>query len=64
MNHYIFTVMGSKGRWVEVQIRSERMDEIAEMGYAAHFKYKHTNDHDSGLEGWLNRLKETLEILM
>ncbi len=55
------TVMGSKGRWVEVQIRSERMDEIAEMGYAAHFKYKHNDDHDSGLEGWLNRLKETLE---
>ena len=55
------TVMGTKGRWVEVQIRSERMDEIAEKGYAAHFKYKHGNDKESGLEGWLNRLKETLE---
>ncbi|HBK70388.1 MAG TPA: RelA/SpoT family protein, partial [Flavobacteriaceae bacterium] len=55
------TVMGPKGRWVEVQIRSERMDEIAEKGYAAHFKYKHGNEKESGLESWLNRLKETLE---
>ena len=55
------TVMGSKGRWVEVQIRSQRMDEIAEMGYAAHFKYKNNDKDDTGLEGWLNRLKETLE---
>ena len=53
--------MGSKGRWVEVQIRSQRMDEIAEKGYAAHFKYKNDDKEDSGLEGWLNRLKETLE---
>ncbi len=55
------TVMGPKGRWVEIQIRSERMDEIAEKGYAAHFKYKHGNEKESGLEGWLNKLKETLE---
>ena len=55
------TVMGSKGRWVEVQIRSQRMDEIAEKGYAAHFKYKHSDKEETGLEGWLNRLKETLE---
>ena len=55
------TVMGPKGRWVEVQIRSERMDEIAEMGYAAHFRYKHGRDKESGLESWLNKLKETLE---
>ena len=55
------TVMGPKGRWVEVQIRSERMDEIAEKGYAAHFKYKHGDDKESGLESWLNKLKETLE---
>ncbi len=55
------TVMGSKGRWVEVQIRSQRMDEIAEKGYAAHFKYKHNDKEETGLEGWLNRLKETLE---
>ncbi|WP_117880606.1 RelA/SpoT family protein [Aureibaculum luteum] len=55
------TVMGPKGRWVEVQIRSRRMDEIAEKGYAAHFKYKHGSEKESGLENWLNKLKETLE---
>jgi len=56
------TVMGSKGRWVEVQIRSQRMDEIAEKGYAAHFRYKNdAKEDDHGMEGWLNRLKETLE---
>ncbi|MEE9350492.1 MAG: RelA/SpoT family protein [Flavobacteriaceae bacterium] len=55
------TVMGLKGRWVEVQIRSERMNEIAEKGYAAHFKYKQGNAKESGLETWLNLLKETLE---
>ncbi len=57
------TVMGPKGRWVEVQIRSERMHEIAEKGYAAHFKYKH-GDHkekEQGIEVWLNRLQEALE---
>ncbi|MCF6213660.1 MAG: RelA/SpoT family protein [Flavobacteriaceae bacterium] len=55
------TVMGKSGQWVEVQIRSERMDEIAEKGYAAHYKYKHANDYDIGLEDWLNKLKEILE---
>ncbi len=55
------TVMGPKGRWVEVQIRSQRMDEIAEKGYAAHFKYKYGREKESGLESWLNKLKETLE---
>lgn len=55
------TVMGPKGRWVEVQIRSERMDEIAEKGYAAHYKYKNAQEKESGLDVWLNRLKDTLE---
>lgn len=55
------TVMGPKGRWVEVQIRSERMHEIAEKGYAAHFKYKHGNQEEAGIEVWLNRLQEVLE---
>ena len=55
------TVMGPEGRWVEVQIRSERMHEIAEKGYAAHFKYKHGKQDERGLEVWLNRLREVLE---
>ena len=55
------TVMGPNGNWVEVQIRSEKMDEIAEKGYAAHFKYKQGSVDENGLESWLNRLKETLE---
>ncbi|MEX0275632.1 MAG: bifunctional (p)ppGpp synthetase/guanosine-3',5'-bis(diphosphate) 3'-pyrophosphohydrolase, partial [Flavobacteriaceae bacterium] len=55
------TVMGPKGRWVEVQIRSERMHEIAEKGYAAHFKYKHGDQKEKGIEVWLNRLQEALE---
>ena len=55
------TVIGPESQWVEVQIRSERMDEIAEKGYAAHFKYKQGNLKENGLEDWLNKLKETLE---
>ncbi|NBW27157.1 MAG: bifunctional (p)ppGpp synthetase/guanosine-3',5'-bis(diphosphate) 3'-pyrophosphohydrolase [Flavobacteriaceae bacterium] len=55
------TVMGPMGRWVEVQIRSERMDEIAEKGYAAHYKYKQGATEESGLDIWLNQLKEALE---
>lgn len=55
------TVMGPKGNWVEVQIRSERMHEIAEKGYAAHFKYKHGEQKEQGIEVWLNRLQEALE---
>jgi len=55
------TVMGPKGKWVEVQIRSERMHEIAEKGYAAHFKYKHGDQKEQGIEEWLNKLQEALE---
>ena len=55
------TVMGPLGRWVEVQVRSERMDEIAEKGYAAHYKYKQGATEESGLDVWLNLLKEALE---
>ncbi|WP_301402755.1 RelA/SpoT family protein [Polaribacter huanghezhanensis] len=55
------TVIGPDSKWVEVQIRSERMDEIAEKGYAAHFKYKQGNEKENGLDVWLNKLKETLE---
>jgi GTP pyrophosphokinase len=55
------TVMGPKGRWVEVQIRSERMNEIAEKGYAAHYKYKQNEEKEDNLESWINRLQEALE---
>ena len=55
------TVIGPKGKWVEVQIRSERMHEIAEKGYAAHFKYKHGDQKEEGIEVWLNRLQEVFE---
>ncbi len=55
------TVMGPEKKWVEVQIRSERMNEIAEKGYAAHYKYKHGEKEEIGIEGWLNKLKDLLE---
>lgn len=55
------TVMGPKGRWVEVQVRSERMDEIAEKGYAAHYKYKQGVSEENSLDIWLNHLREALE---
>ena len=56
------TVMGPKGRWVEVQIRSERMNVIAEKGYAAHYKYKQgEKDHDKNLESWIGKLQEVIE---
>ncbi len=54
------TVMGPKNRWVEVQIRSERMNEIAEKGYAAHYKYKQGNSEDA-LDTWIDKLQEALE---
>ena len=55
------TVVGPSSKWVEVQIRSERMHEIAEKGYAAHFMYKQGKQDENGLEEWLNRLQEVLE---
>ena len=55
------TVVGPNKKWIEVQIRSERMHEIAEKGYAAHFKYKEGESNESGIEQWLNRLKEVME---
>lgn len=55
------TVMSPTGKWVEVQIRSQRMDEVAEMGYAAHWKYKSQQDGESSLDIWLSRIRETLE---
>ncbi|MCL9980261.1 MAG: RelA/SpoT family protein [Bacteroidia bacterium] len=62
------TVLGPKGRWVEVQIRSKRMDEIAERGLAAHWRYKaiHNEDvpptpQDQAFDHWLDAVKETLD---
>ena len=54
------TVMGPEGKWVEVQIRTERMDEIAERGLAAHWRYKGIKG-ESGLDEWLNSIREALE---
>ncbi|MDR1698901.1 MAG: TGS domain-containing protein [Prevotellaceae bacterium] len=54
------TVMGPQGKWVEVQIRSRRMDEIAEKGLAAHWKYKGVKS-DKGTDQWLNDIREMLE---
>lgn len=55
------TVVGPKGRYVEVQIRSERMDDIAERGFAAHWKYKGMNDQQDVYEVWLDGIREILE---
>ncbi len=55
------TCMGPEGKWVEVQIRSRKMDEIAELGYAAHWKYKTgEQDDDSELDNWMNTIKDIL----
>ena len=54
------TVMGSNGEWIEVQIRTDRMNEIAERGYAAHWKYKTGESDDSELDKWLREIKEIL----
>ena len=56
------TVVGPDNTWIEVQIRSERMHEIAEKGYAAHYKYKNNDEKgDNALDHWLDKLQEALE---
>lgn len=55
------TVMSPGGKWVEVQIRTRRMDEVAEMGLAAHYRYKDNDEQTSALDTWLNKIRETLE---
>ena len=54
------TVVGPENRWVEIQIRSERMDEIAEKGYAAHYNYKHGETKQKEVDIWLNKLQDVL----
>ncbi|MCA5003600.1 RelA/SpoT family protein [Sphingobacterium bovistauri] len=53
------TVMGPRGQWVEVQIRTKRMNEIAEKGFAAHWKYKESNT-DNGLDQWIQKVRDVL----
>lgn len=55
------TVMGPKGNWVEVQIRSRRMDDIAERGFAAHWKYKQQEDQESEIDKWIKQIRVLLE---
>ena len=55
------TVMSNTGSWVEVQIRTRRMDEIAEKGYAAHWKYKDQADDESNLDQWINKVRDSIE---
>jgi GTP pyrophosphokinase len=55
------TVMGPKGHWVEVQIRTERMDEIAERGFAAHYRYKGEGSTENELDKWLYKIRELLQ---
>jgi len=54
------TVMSPSGKWVEVQIRTRRMDEVAERGYAAHWKYKE-NNAESAIDDWITKIREVLE---
>jgi GTP diphosphokinase / guanosine-3',5'-bis(diphosphate) 3'-diphosphatase len=55
------TVMSGAGKWVEVQIRSKRMDDIAEKGYAAHWKYKDGPQQEGGIDEWLAKIRELLQ---
>lgn len=59
------TVIGPESKWVEVQIRSERMDELAEKGIAAHYKYKegYKGREDNQIENWISQVREMLENL-
>lgn len=54
------TVMGPQGKWVEVQIRTERMDRVAEYGFAAHYKYKGTTSSENELDKWIERIRDHL----
>ena len=55
------TVMSPNGKWIEVQIRSKRMDEIAEKGLAAHYKYKEINNEDNKFDRWISEIRDLLD---
>lgn len=55
------TVMGPRGNWIETQIRSDRMDDISERGFAAHWKYKDSSQHENELDKWIEHIREMLE---
>lgn len=55
------TAMGPEGKWVEIQIRSKRMDEVAERGYAAHWRYKGDDPQESELDKWIKKIRQMLE---
>ena len=55
------TVMGPQGKWVEIQIRTERMDEVAEHGFAAHFRYKDISTFENELDTWIERIRDHLK---
>lgn len=55
------TVMSQRGKWVDIQIRTKRMDDIAERGYAAYWKYKGTEGTENGLDKWLRRIRQILK---
>ncbi len=55
------TVMGPEGKWVEVQIRTDRMDDVAEHGFAAHYRYKDIRNYENELDPWIERIRELLQ---
>ena len=55
------TVMGPQGHWVEIQIRTDRMDDVAEHGFAAHYRYKDIRNFENELDPWIERIRELLQ---
>jgi GTP diphosphokinase / guanosine-3',5'-bis(diphosphate) 3'-diphosphatase len=61
MNLFMLLLWGHKGKWVEVQIRTERMDEIANRGFASHYRYKDIATFENELETWIERIRDHLK---